>query len=368
MRTDFDPDPSPRHPVSGWKGRTVAQQHRSIAPSTCPTCRTVLAARTALASKNPAVAPTTNAVCDESGLKRRAVQIHSVHLTTYGHLDGGRPTGLPLDVDLDVANTASGVGPTPLEWIASLGLTCETCRCILCEYARVARGGWRGQIGIKDMATRLGLSEWTIRMHARSGHTNQKIGHSLRNDGLIAFRADGEVTGMSSDGKARIARRADRFILNPAHAPAVDGVLIAGDGMSVFHDRLGERLRVETLWFDPTHEQASWVVRLLAELIRSGWPEEVLMEKLRERPHRMPIKLPYRYAKVRLPKIGTPYIVPTPELYKVESTRCTNCRVRMHATPDGLCGECREELARAAREATHRAVFASAGPATDPAF
>ncbi|MFF0747336.1 hypothetical protein ACFYVL_43855 [Streptomyces sp. NPDC004111] len=349
----------------------MASQHRNIAPTQCATCRVVMDARKDLASENPTVAPTTAAVCERTGLKKRAVQIHTVHLTAYGHLDGGAPTALPLDPD---QATPLNRPATPLEWIASLGLTCETCRCILCECARLARGGWRCQISQKDLGLRLSLSEWTVRMHARTGHKNKKVGHSLRAQGHVQFRPAGDVTGINPDGTARVERRPDRWILNPAVAPAFDTVLV--DGGTMYLDGIAERLFAVAEWFDPRHEQASWVVRLLADLIQGGWPEAVLLQKLSERPLRMPIKHPYRYVKARLPKVGTPYIVPKPELddLKIYCAR-PGCPLRMHRpTPDGVCGQCRKEREQGlwgtpTAPAAIGSVYALAGPAaSDPAF
>ncbi|MDF3141503.1 MULTISPECIES: hypothetical protein [unclassified Streptomyces] len=234
--------------------------------------------------------------------------------------------------------------------------------------AKIARGDWAGQISMRTLAERLELSEWTVRMHLRTGHTVEKIGHSLAAAGLIAFDAQGEVTGRDRNNKPLIVRRPDRFILAPEQARlGVYRMPYSGDG---FKDGLMERLRDQTEWFDPAHKEAGWIVNLMASLIRSGWPEELLMQKLRERPHggNKALKLPYRYARVRLPKKGTPYVrsqFAGPDS-GFDKPRCDRCRVRMGGrTPDGLCRECREDQAfTGGVNGTVSAAYALAAPAT----
>ncbi|MFI1169201.1 hypothetical protein ACH4UM_37980 [Streptomyces sp. NPDC020801] len=344
----------------------MAQQHRDCPPNDCKTCRRTLSARIELAAENPAVVPTTAAVMERSGLGRRAVQIHTAHLALYGMVKDGIPTGVPLDPPLPQAPEEP---PTPLMWASAVALpeSCRTCRCILCELAKIARGDWAGQISMRSLAERLELSEWTVRMHLRTGHTVDKIGHSLVAAGVVTFDAVGEMTGRDRNGKPLIVRRPDRFVLAPDQTRlGVYRMPYSGDG---FKDGLMERLRDQTEWFDPSHKEAGWIVNLMASLIRSGWPEELLMEKLRERPHRgdRELKLPYRYARVRLPKKGTPYVrsqfaVPNSGFDK---PRCDRCRVRMGGrTPDGLCPECRHDQAlMGGVTGTVSAAYASAAPA-----
>ncbi|MDI3390483.1 hypothetical protein QIS99_30455 [Streptomyces sp. B-S-A8] len=323
----------------------MAQQHPNRPPNDCSTCRKVLSTRSILLLENPSVAPTTAMVCERTGMSRRTVQVHTVHLTTYGHLDGGVPTDLPIDPEPVLEPVPERL--TPLQWASSVVVQCPTCRCILCEIARAGRGSFRGQISMKEVALRLGMDERTVRTHARTGHRESRLArpHSLVADGLVAFEPDGSVTGWDEQGRKLHVRRPDVFILNPTEAPAVDTDL---EGDDFFTDGLAKRLRAETEWFDPTHKQALGIVRYMAGLIRAGWPEEVLMAKLRERPHRMPIKLPYRYAKARLPKRGKPYVhskAAPPSAFK--RLRCANpaCRVQMQQPrPGGLCRECREEV------------------------
>ncbi|MDI3408307.1 helix-turn-helix transcriptional regulator [Streptomyces cavernicola] len=304
-----------------------------------------MSTRTILLLENPSVAPTTAMVCERTGMSRRTVQVHTVHLTKYGHLDGGVPTDLPIDPEPVLELVPERL--TPLQWASSVVVQCPTCRCILCELARIARGNYRGQISMKELALRLGMNERTVRTHARTGHRETRLSrpHSLVADGLVSFDADGTVTGWDEQGRKHHVRRPDVFTLDPTEAAEV----ITGPwGDDMFTDGLAERLRAETEWFDPAHRQALWIVRYMADLIQAGWPEEVLMAKLRERPHRMPIKLPYRYAKARLPQRGKPYVhskaAPPPAF---ERLRCANpaCGVQMQQPrPGGLCRECREEV------------------------
>ncbi|MFJ2774877.1 hypothetical protein [Streptomyces sp. NPDC087300] len=284
----------------------MAKQHRASPPNDYKSCRATFSARTELSAEMPAALPTTAMVMERSGLSRRAVQVHTVHLTAYG-LQDGVPTGVPLDTPLpDTADALDTEDPlTPLQWAASIPLpqSCRTCRCILCELAKISRGDWLGQISVRDLATRLEMSEWTVRMHLRTGHTVQRIGHSLAAAGIVAFDAVAEITGYNEQTrKPLITRRADRFILAPEKRKlGVYGLPYTGDVRS---DQLMERLRDETEWFDPTHKEAVWIINLMIALIRNGWPEDLLVTKLRERPHRgaAALKRPYRYASVRLPK------------------------------------------------------------------
>lgn len=360
----------------------MASQHREGPPNDCTSCRAVWSARMALASENPATRATNAAVGERAKLGERAVRLHTSHLIEWKFL-ATNATPMP-GVTLDTVSASTDV--MPLQWAAGVIVACRTCRCILCELARVTRGGWRGQISMADLADRITaggvkVSEWTVRAHLRTGHNIKKIGHSLVGgrlvDGrlvggdLVAFEPDSEVTGWDARGRKRFERRPDRFILDPVTQAPTEGPW----GDDAWTDGLAERLRNETVWFDPTHPEALWVVRLVAHLIRvDGWPEERLLRKLRERPHRMPLKLPYRYATARLPKKGTPFLRPAPEPPADARPHCANprCRVVMRAhTRDGLCVECREDAADgllilAPAQRVSADTYGLAGPAASP--
>ncbi|MFJ2876556.1 hypothetical protein [Streptomyces sp. NPDC087298] len=338
----------------------MATQHRTCPPNDCPTCRTVLDARASLFFANRAAgAPTNAAVTDRTGLSRRSVQFHSGHLTKYGFLDGGVPTGVPLDPKPPAED------PAPLEWASVIALpgACYLCRCILCELARDSRGRGEGQISMADLAGRLAqrgikVSETTVRRHLRTGDRIRHI--SLEAAELVKFRPDSEVVGWDDRGRKRFVRRPDRYVLAPTYALKT----VSPMGDDFFGDWLADRLRTETEWFDPTHDDALPIVRFMVSKIREdGMPVEYLMEKLKERPHRLPLKAPLRYVRARVPKIGerfarssfadSPRAATRPQSAPDNRLRCSSsrCDTFLRApTPDGVCEECRRDIASGFRE------------------
>ncbi|MDQ8706087.1 hypothetical protein RCO28_26965 [Streptomyces sp. LHD-70] len=173
----------------------------------------------------------------------------------------------------------------------------------------LAHGGWKVQIGIHDLAGRLHVDESTVRAHLRGGRSTRRQ-HSLKAQRLVKFEAAGHTVSHAVQKKR--VRGPDIYTLAPGEShstvpvgreaalsaterqhPADDhgfeGELSAEKAEfkqvqpasdDEFVEGLVARLAGRTTWFRDDHPQARWFVHVVADLIRGGWPEEILMERL----------------------------------------------------------------------------------------
>jgi hypothetical protein len=237
---------------------------------------------------------------------------------------------------------------TPLAWAASVALPCRSCGTILRELAVVSRGTWRGQISMGDLAKRCAASEHTTRMHTRSGHTaSGRIGHSLVAASLVAFETRAERTGTDRHGRPTYTRRPDAFTLWPTReSPMVPGMLA-----ETWREGQAEILLSRCVWFDRSHPQAVWIVRLVGALLAEDWSEPELERRLNITPRTdAPLVRPYLFARRRLPARGERPILTVPEVIGVpipvagrlrECVECCDPLPRSAAPDVVLCGRCR---------------------------
>ncbi|MFJ4888265.1 hypothetical protein [Streptomyces sp. NPDC088731] len=356
-------------------------------PRHCPTCQRIASAYAALAALHPGIAPVNAQVTAEAQISRRALQYHRPALIEGGFIRDNQLTGQSLLTPEGQSAAGDGEPLTPRDWLASITVSCRTCRTILADLVSRTRGAWRGQVRVTDIAKAVGMDERTVRLHARTGHEEErrlKHPHSLVGDGLVTFEADGETIAYK-DGRPILRRRPDRYTLRPAQAPAFDIVTMPGSP-DWFTDGIADRLQRETVWFDPAHVQAPKVAWLVGELVRGGWPVEVLMSRLCVDPLRMPLLHPYKWAKRRLPDRGQAYVVTVLELGQTPRCANPNCDAELPGpTVKGYCPACETvrrlfasprraaevsvDLAAARRQRPQsRSAYALAGPAADPSF
>jgi hypothetical protein len=213
---------------------------------------------------------------------------------------------------------------TPLAWTAWVRVPCRTCRDLLTALAVRSRGTWRGQVSMADLGSGIGLGEHATRMHVRSGHTARgRLGHSLVAAGLVAFEASAEITGKDRNGRAVYTRHPDRFVLWPTQQrPPSEplGGTWQEDQAAALLDRI--------VWFDVSHPQAVWVVRLVGELL-GDWPEDELERRLNVTPRTaLPLKSPYLFARRRLPERGESFTRPTAEVIGIPAERMTSASLK----------------------------------------
>jgi len=332
-------------------------RHADVLPDDCPRCCALFAVL--VERQDTADAPATLADLGKSvGLAERAARGHLAHLVNRGRVMPDRRTPAP-------GATCEAARPlpddiTPLAWVASVPLTCRTCATILRQLAVVSRGTWRGQIAMRALAEDItekhkraggrGVTEWTVRMHARSGHTEPRIGHSLVGAGLVVFKARANITGVNRHGHPTYTRTADEFTLWPTGERRL--VPLA---TSWGEDRAAAIL-ARCVWFDRSHPQAAWIVRAVARALADDWPEPELERRLNVTPRTdAPLARPYLFARKRLPKRGEHPVLTVPEAVGIavplpgRLRECVDCcdPLPRSAAPDVvLCGPCR--TARAA--------------------
>ena len=198
-----------------------AMRHPDVVPGDCPRCCEVFAALAARQGTSD-VAPTVPELCTRVGLADRTVRLHLSYLVARGCLLPDRRTPVP-GAEVSARRSLPPVF-TPLMWAenanvpAREGRACRTCRRILRELAERSRGTWAGQVGMNELAGLLGLSEHTVRMHARSGHRGETgPGHSLAGAGLVEFTPSpvARLVGSRENGRPQFARLPDHYALQP---------------------------------------------------------------------------------------------------------------------------------------------------------
>ncbi len=331
-------------------------QHAAVLPDDCPRCRDLFAVLAARHETAPD-APLPLALLGQSvGLAERAARGHLAHLVAHRRIMPDRRTPAP-----GATCEASRPLPddiTPLAWAACVEVPCRTCGLILRELAVVSRGTWRGDIALADLASKVAMGEWTVRMHARIGHqaTARKApGHSLVGAGLVAFEARAEITGTNRHGHPTYTRRPDRFTLWPTR----EAPLVAAPLSSTWREGQAEALLSRCVWFDRSHPQAVWIVRLVGALLGEDWPEPELERRLNVTPRTdAPLARPYLFARRRLPARGVRPVLTVPEVVGIpvplpgrlrECVECCDPLPRSAAPDVVLCGPCR--TARAAMPA-----------------
>ncbi|MBK3583006.1 hypothetical protein JHN49_04500 [Streptomyces sp. MBT57] len=295
----------------------TALRHPECTPENCEACRKLFAVSVEFHQAAPDVPPTVAMRGAACGLSERMTRLHLAHLVLHCRLSEDRRTPVPGATVGHTGELPDGI-VTPKDWAAAVIVTCQTCRFILTELVVESRGSWRGQLSMAELTVRtakragkLKLSERTVRIHTRTGHKEKRVGHSLVGDGLVAFVADGAITGTGREGRKQYIRRPDRFILWPTEHREPVGLR---EGETWGEDRAVQMLDA-VQWFDPTHPQAAWVMRLVAARVQEGWTEREVIVRLDVTPRtELPLRRPYLFAKRRLegplPPRPTPEVVP----------------------------------------------------------
>jgi hypothetical protein len=326
-------------------------QHAAVLPDDCARCRDLFAV---LAARHEAApdSPVTLALLGQSvGLTERPTRTHLAHLVKHRRVMPDRRTPAPGATCVAARPLPDDI--TPLAWAASAEVPCRSCGVILRELAVVSRGTWRGQISMGDLGKRAALSEHAARMHARTGHTaSGRIGHSLVAASLVAFESRAERTGTDRNGRPMYVRRPDAFTLWPTR----ERPLTAAPLSETWQQGQAEVLLTRCVWFDRSHPQAVWIVRLVGALLGDDWPEPELERRLNVTPRTdAPLARPYLFARKRLPKRGERPVLTVPEVVGIavpmpgrlrECVECCDPLPRSAAPDVVLCGPCR--TARAA--------------------
>jgi hypothetical protein len=333
-----------------------APRHADVPPEDCPRCRLAHA----LCAAHPEW--TVSQIGESMKMSDRGTRVHLAHLAKWARLKDDRRTPVPGTTMERTLPPVPVEDLTPRDWASNQKIDCRTCARSLHALVAHSRGQWRGQISMDDLATRLEMSQHTVRMHVRTGHqTKNRIGHSLVGNGLVAFEtSDAEIVGKDRYGRVVYKRRPDHFVLWPTHAKPETPVpdLTTCEGRAAV-------LLANTPWFDRTRPQASWTVRLVAELLADGCPSVEIEHRLNVTPRTpLPLQSQYRFARRRLIPLFDrrgEFIRPMPEALGaapvVPVARrpvCPDCRAPLPSgVPSGAyCGGvvCRDPAFRTAPE------------------
>ena len=333
--------------------------HADMRPEKCDRCRGLFQVLVSYREDAPDVVPSMGEISGAMSMSPQNTRRHLANLVAHRWVLPDRRT----PVDGVVIDRPSGprFDGTVLDWFASVELPrsgereCRTCRRILEALVKFARSGaWGGQVSMVTLADDLKLSERTVRMHARSGDSAKGgPGHSLVAAELVAFTSRGtsEIVGTTKRGRPLYVRRPDRFVLAPAR-PQRPALSL---GESWYGDRAAELLDRCDRWFDPTHREAVWIVRLVGALLADGWQVGELEPWLNVEPTTSaPLQRPYLFAKKRLPKRGElpvrsmAQVIGLPVAQAGPMRECVECRdpLSRFAAPDvTLCPSCLASVA-----------------------
>jgi hypothetical protein len=297
----------------------VSGQHPATLPDDCRGCRALFAALLADHQEPPAIAPTVDVLGQRAGLGRRAAFVHLAHLVTHRRIREDRRTPVPG------AAVGRGQQVPPdadaLTWAACQEVPDAACARCLAQFARAAGLGWSGQLGERELAEALGVSERTARTHR---------GHLVR-AALIRFTPSVLVVG---DGHR--VRQPDRFTLLSGVVAAP--VLVPGGDWT---DDLAATMLSRLWWFDTARKRDSERGRVaIARRLRAGWSEGALMERLERAPDGA-VTNPYGRLAMLLPAPDQPHVVPASEAVGgvIRLTDCRECGIPFRPRFTGaLCG------------------------------
>ncbi|MEV4928062.1 hypothetical protein [Streptomyces roseoverticillatus] len=143
--------------------------HSNTPPDLCASCRAAYGLLDRHHREQPDQPLTGAAIAEALGLSRRTALVHVGYLAESGLLGPDRRT--PTGAGLRTAEPRPAL-PSPVEWAATLSLTCRTCGRLMLVLTTAAGREWVTQMSESDLASALGVTGRTVREHmaALTGH------------------------------------------------------------------------------------------------------------------------------------------------------------------------------------------------------